>query len=225
MTIEILIKRYEKNLKDLIRWKSEGSYITNEEIIDLKNLIKKLKRKKSITVEEKDVRVFFDWLIKHKRSESVVIPNQKVMFIAKKYGWLFNGHVYRGLKLHSWVDKDKMIMRKRKGDKIRYKSKEYESWTTNKGIATSFTIGNQPKYLERKYIVLEAKRYGRQGIVIKVRIKKGLDIPKAINKVEKEAEYQENLHYYLGKMPMFGSEGEILGQSVGLVEIIDKINC
>ena len=147
------------------------------------------------------------------------------MLIAKKYGWLFNGHVYRGLKLYTSYDKDKRIMKKKKGDKIRYKSKKFESWTTNKIIAISFTIGNQPSYLKRKVIIEQAKRYHRQGIVIKVRIKNGLDITKAIDKIEKEEEYNKNLGYYLGKMPMFGTEGEILGQSVGLVEIIDKINC
>ncbi|KKN38227.1 hypothetical protein LCGC14_0755350 [marine sediment metagenome] len=222
---EKLIKRYEEELKNSIRWKNEGAYVTDEEITNLKILIKKLKSKKSITVDEKDIRIFFEWLIKHKRSEHVVIPSQQIMLIAKKYGWLFNGYVYRGLKLYTVYDKDKRIMKKKKGDKIRYKSKKFESWTTNKMVATSFTIGNQPQGLKRKVIIEQAKRYGQRGIVIKVRIKNGLDIPKAINKVEKEAEYQENLDYYLGKMPMFGSEGEILGQSIGLAEIVDKINC
>jgi len=226
-TIENLIKKQEKLLIDYKQWKKENYNITDKEIEDVKKLIQRLKHKKSITVEEKDIRTFFEWLNKHKRSESGIQPNTEIISISKKYGWLYNGFAYRGLKLYAFDDEDKKIMKKKIGNKMRYEMKGYKSWTKNLRTAINFIVGNNTgtSGLDRKIIVEYAKRERKQGIVIKGKIKNGINIPKAINKTEKEATYQENLRYYLDKLPMFGSEGEIFGNSIGLVEIIDKINC
>jgi hypothetical protein len=225
--IENLIKKQEKLLIDYKRWKKENYNITDKEIENVKKLIRRLKNKKSITVEEKDIRVFFEWLIKHKRSESGIRPTMEIVSISKKYDWLYSGFAYRGLKLYKSDDEAKKSMKKKIGDKIIYKKEGYKSWTKNKGTAIDFVVGNNTGIsgLDRKIIIEHAKREGKRGIVIKGKIKIGIDIPKAINKTEKEATYQESLHYYLDKMPMFGSEGEIFGRSNDLVEIVDKINC
>lgn len=183
------------------------------------------KPKPMVKLEEKDATRFIHWTIKHKRTESGITPPQYIIDIAKKYDWFYSGFAYRGLEMHSWNDKHKIIIKKKKGDKMRYESKEHESWTKDKHIAIPFSVGNYASFLSRSVTIKNARFFGSHGIVIKGRIKNGLDIAKALSDLEIVAENNPTVSDNLANMPSLGSKGEILGQSVGLVEIVDKINC
>lgn len=243
-----LIKVQQDHINELNKWLTgERKPLSKYQRIDLKEVrenieeskikIKRLKSKKTVAIKYEEVRTFFDWLIEHKQSEKPIPPPQKVMNIAAKYKWIYNGFAYRGIKIKDFNIyhgrkivltelKGKGLLKKKKGDKIQYRSFRRESWTKSKKIAVSFAISNMPQsFASRKILVQHAKYERTRGIVIKGRIKNGLDIEKAIRFIENEATYQENLYHYLGQMPGFGTEGEILGQSVGLVTIVDKINC
>lgn len=182
------------------------------------------KPKPMVQLEEKDATRFINWTIRHKRSESGIAPPQHIIDIARKYNWFYSGYAYRGLQTYSWDDRYKRVMKKKKGDKMIYKSRKYQSWTKSKHIAVCFTVGNHPLSLSRSVIVKNAKRYRSRGIVIKGRIENGLDVNKALSDLEKMAETNQIVSRDLSNMPGFGSEKEILGQSVDLVEIVDKIN-
>lgn len=127
--------------------------------------------------------------------------------------------------MHGWNGEHKKMMKKLIGDKMSYESKEYESWTKSKQIAISFSVGNYHSLLSRSVTIESAQFFGSHGIVIKGNIKNGLDIDRALSDLEIIAETNPVISDSLANMPGLGTEGEILGQSVGLVEVVDKINC
>lgn len=176
-------------------------------------------------INEDEAVELINWIIRHKRTENGLTPAPFILEIFKKYDWIFNGYAYRGIKLYSWEEKDKRIMKKNKGNKIKYHpSKKYESWTLDHNIAVFFIIGNQPISLCRKIIDIQANKVGSHGIVIKGYIKNGLDINKALNMLETEAKKNGVIDQYLSNM-LFFSEKEVLGHPKGLVQIVDKVNC
>ncbi|GAH58264.1 unnamed protein product, partial [marine sediment metagenome] len=89
----------------------------------------KEKSKPTVQCKESDAIRFIKWVIRHKRTESGLTSPQYIINIVRKYDWFYTGIAYRGLKMHGWNGEHKKMAKKLIGDKTRYESKEYESWT------------------------------------------------------------------------------------------------
>jgi len=154
-----------------------------------------------------NLRNTIDWITLHMRSESGIEPDTEVINMFKKNDWLYAGIVYRGI--HNPDNKFKI------GDKFIIE-KKFSSWTKNKKIASCFAaIGaydifvlsdNNSKFTFKERLCMRMKYYGdKNGIVIKAKIKNGLNIEQAIIEIE-----ETKLGWYLlQNMPML-AESEIL---------------
>lgn len=84
-----------------------------ERVINKTKTTEILKEKKEIA--ESDAVKFIRWTIRHKRTEFGLTPPKYVINIARKYGWLFNGYAYRGLRMNHWIGGLEQVKKKEKG--------------------------------------------------------------------------------------------------------------
>lgn len=173
-------------------------------------------------VQERDGLRFLGWLNVQKRREHGAIVPKEIQRIAKKYGWTYTGTVYRGVSWGAWSEKDNSPFGKIKIGKEVMLPSIFESWTTSKKIARMFIISNGGiPPLPRYTMFIYSKDNGRAGVVLKGKVVNALSIQKAMEDLDNSK--SQEIYYKATGLPMFGSEGEIIGK-VTSAEIVDYID-
>ncbi len=161
------------------------------------------------------LRNTIDWIVEHIKSENGINPSNEILDIFKENNWLYSGIIYRGIHWGNYYELYDSPDGKFKLGNSFTTTNKISSWTKNKKIALCFAgIGaydtfvlslSNSKFTFSQRFCIKMKYYDGTGIVIKAKIKNGLDIQKAIIELEKT-----NLENYLMKnIPML-AESEIL---------------
>jgi len=88
----------------------------------------KLGRKEQEKIlKQKNLIEVIDWLNDHIRSQNGIYPSKNVIKTIKKYGWTYNGKVYRGIQGNFNLNRIKI-------------EKPFSSWTKSKNVAISFAL-------------------------------------------------------------------------------------